>query len=197
MKDKEEHYGIVLYILFFFTFSILGWIWEVGLHLFQNGEFVNRGVLFGPWLPIYGTGGIAVLFLSKKTYNRPIITFFLTMIICSIIEYFTSWYLEFTKGVRWWDYSGYFLNLNGRICLAGAIVFGLGGCLVIYYLAPKLKEIYTKVPIPIQIILCVTLISLFVIDNIYSRKHPNMGKGITDYENWKIKKKSINGKISE
>ena len=31
----------------------------------------------------------------------------------------TSYYFELTKGMRWWDYTGYFLNLNGRICGEG------------------------------------------------------------------------------
>lgn len=60
------------------------------------------------------------------------------MVVCSIIEYFASWYLEKAHGIRWWDYSGYFMNLNGRICLEGAVVFGLACCLVVYFVGPLL-----------------------------------------------------------
>lgn len=35
------------------------------------------------------------------------------------VEYFTSYYMELTPGKKWWDYSGYYLNLNGRICAEG------------------------------------------------------------------------------
>src|SRR5699024_6176991 len=58
-----RHYTIWSLVLMFFIFSFIGWLWEVSLHLITDGEFVNRGVLQGPWLPIYGTGGMLILIL--------------------------------------------------------------------------------------------------------------------------------------
>ena len=175
----EKWYGVTAYILFFFTFSIMGWLWEVGLHVVQTGEFVKRGVSYGPWLPIYGSGGVLVLLLLRKIFRNPILTFFLTMILSSFLEYFTSYFLEMRNGVRWWDYSGYFMNINGRICLQGAVVFGIGGCLIVYILAPGLEKLYKKINMNIKIVICVVLITLFVTDQIYSLNCPNMGKGVT------------------
>ena len=175
----EKWYGFTTYILFFFTFSIMGWIWEVGLHVVQTGDFVKRGVLYGPWLPIYGTGGVLVLLLLRKTFRSPIITFFFTMVISSVMEYFTSWVLETNTGVRWWDYSGYFMNINGRICLQGAVVFGIGGCLIVYIFAPGLEMLYKKIKSNIKFAICVVLISLIVADQMYSINYPNMGEGVT------------------
>jgi len=175
----EKWYGFTTYILFFFTFSIMGWLWEVGLHVVQTGDFVKRGVLYGPWLPIYGFGGVLVLLLLRRIFKNPIYTFFLTMIISSIMEYFTSWVLEMRNGVRWWDYSGYFMNLNGRICLQGAVVFGIGGCLIVYIVAPAFEILYKKINANIKVAICVVLISLIVVDQIYSLNCPNMGKGVT------------------
>jgi len=176
---KEINYRLKDYLLFFFSFSMIGWLWEVSLCIFEGDGFINRGTLFGPWLPIYGAGGILMLFLLKRFYDRPILTFFLGMILCSIIEYATSWYLEVTKGIRWWDYSGYLFNLNGRIYLQGAIVFGLMGCAVIYWIAPYLKQSYEKLPTILTSILCILLSVLFAIDFIYSSEHPNTGEGIS------------------
>ena len=49
----------------------------------------------------------------------------------------TSLLMEiFNDGTKWWDYSGYFLNLHGRICAEGLLVFGVGGMIVVYILAP-------------------------------------------------------------
>lgn len=183
----DRHYSLPILILLFFSVSFVGWLWEVSLHLVQDGVFVNRGVLFGPWLPIYGTGGIMALVLLKKTFHKPILTFFLIMVIASIVEYATSWYLEMTKGVRWWDYTNMPLNLNGRICLEGAVIFGLGGCALIYFLAPMLAGYYERMPIIIQIVLCVVLVGAFTADQIYSKEHPNVGEGITDYSEWENK----------
>jgi len=146
-----------------------------------QGSFVNRGVLHGPWLPIYGSGGVVVLVLLQKIRQKPWLTFILTVIICGILEYSTSWYLETFKGHKWWDYSGYFLNLNGRICAEGLLVFGLGGCAFIYILAPRIDDLIEKIPLKIQIIACIVLMGLFATDQIYSHKHPNTGAGVTDY----------------
>lgn len=178
--DYHCKYGLTGIILLFFIFSVVGWLWEVALHLVQSGELVNRGVFHGPWLPIYGTGGVLVLILLKKFRDRPVVTFFLTMAICGTIEYFTSWALERIHGIRWWDYSGYFLNLNGRICAEGLLVFGLGGCVFIYIFAPLImNNIIKKISMRARILICVLLITVFAGDFIYSRENPNTGQGIT------------------
>lgn len=179
--DYERKYSIYSLILLFFTFSVVGWVWEVSLHLSTEG-FVNRGVLHGPWLPIYGSGGVLILVLLQKVRKHPMCTFALTVVICAIVEYFTAWYLETTKGLKWWDYSGYLLNLDGRICAEGLLVFGLGGCAFIYILAPIFDEWFKKIPKKLIIPLCSVLLVLFCADQIYSHDHPNQGKGITDYD---------------
>lgn len=180
--DYNRNYSILSLILIFFTFSIIGWMWEVALHLFTNGEFVNRGTSYGPWLPIYGTGGVLVLIALKKLRDKPVRTFIATMVLCGIVEYFTSLFLEMSKGMRWWDYSGYFMNLNGRICLEGLIVFALGGCAAIYIIAPALDNLFKKIPKKYKITICAVLITLFLTDEAHSYFAPNVGKGITDYE---------------
>ena len=59
-------YSIWSLIMIFMIMSVGGWIWEVSLHLITDGEFVNRGVLHGPWLPIYGTGSVLILMLLYR-----------------------------------------------------------------------------------------------------------------------------------
>ena len=53
----QRTYSASSLILLFFIFSGMGWIWEVILHIIEDGMIINRGVLAGPWLPIYGAGG--------------------------------------------------------------------------------------------------------------------------------------------
>lgn len=178
--DYKQKYKVSTLILFFFTFAIFGWLWEVGLHIVQYGEFVNRGTLWGPWLPIYGVGGVLALLFFRKLFDRPVLIFFMVTIGASVIEYFTSWLIEFVNGVRFWDYSNYPLNINGRICLEGSVMFGLGGCAVIYFAAPFLARYYTKIPAYIKLIICVVLISFFLGDMAYTNVHPHVGAGITD-----------------
>ena len=169
--------------LLFFIFSFLGWVWEVSLHLVMDGTFVNRGVLHGPWLPIYGGGGILILMLLNKLRSRPVLEFIGMISLCGGIEYTTSYLLEtMHNGERWWDYTGYFLNLNGRICAEGLLVFGIAGIVVVYVLAPLLDNIIQKIRPSVLIPLCLLLFAVLMIDTVYSTAHPNTGKGITDYE---------------
>lgn len=177
-----RHYTISSLVLLFFIFSFIGWTWEVSLHLISDGEFVNRGVLHGPWLPIYGTGGILILVILNKFRKKPVLEFFATVILCGCVEYFTAYYLEITHGgQKWWDYSGYFLNLHGRICAEGLLVFGVGGMAIVYAAAPLLDNFLRRIKYSYAVPLCVILLIAFSGDQIYSKKHPNMGKGITDY----------------
>lgn len=178
-----KHYNITTLIILFFLFSFIGWTWEVLLHIVMDGSFVNRGALHGPWLPIYGAGGILILTVLYRFREKPLKEFISTIILCGTVEYFTALFLELThNGQKWWDYSGYFLNLHGRVCAEGLLVFALGGFAVVYILAPiidnKVKEKNTKILVPI----CTVLLILFTVDNIYSSKHPNTGKGITSYD---------------
>lgn len=178
----ERHYSIWSMIMLFFIFALIGWLWEVSLHLVSDGEFVNRGVLHGPWLPIYGTGGVLILVVLNKLRSKPLAEFCATIVLCGCVEYFTAWYLEATHdGQKWWDYSGYFLNLHGRICAEGLLVFGLGGMAIVYVAAPFLDNFLRRIKMQIIVPLCVVLLAAFTADQIYSGKHPNTGKGITDY----------------
>mgnify|MGYP005785061685 CR=1 FL=1 len=177
--DPQKRYPVRTLILFFFTFSLAGWIWEVVLTVYKSGVFVNRGVLYGPWLPIYGSGGLLILISLRKLFDRPFITFFSVMVLCSFIEYISSWFLEYTTGQRWWDYEGYFLNLNGRICLAGAVAFGIGGISFIYVFAPLLDRLYAHICKQVQWVIAIILMTAFCIDLSYSYLYPNMGEGVT------------------
>ncbi len=175
-----RNYTIPSVILLFFLICMLGWLWEVALHLLQAGEFVNRGTLHGPWLPIYGGGCAAILALLYKLRKNPLVEFFMIIVVCGIIEYFTSWILEITHdGQRWWNYTGYYLNLNGRICAEGLLVFGIGGAAFIYVLAPWADNLIVRIRSSLLWGICIALLAVFVTDVVYSSFVPNTGKGIT------------------
>ncbi len=141
-------------------------------------SWVNRGIYRGPYLPIYGVGGVLLWFLLHRLHRRPVCTFFLSMLVCSLLEYAASVFLEWKWGMRWWDYSGHFLNLNGRICLLGAVVFGLGGMALNCYLLPLYMRYYHKLPKGWRIALCFALLAVFAADAAYCAVYPNAGWGI-------------------
>lgn len=179
-KNREQtmiytrRYSITSLILMFFFFCFLGWSWEVSLHLVQTGEFVNRGVNYGPWLPIYGTGGMGALLLFTRMKKYPVATFFASIVFCGMIEYIAGASLLAKYGARFWNYSGYFLNINGHVCAEGLLIFGVGCVAAIYVMAPKLDNIFCKIPLKAAVPICTVLLSVFIVDNIYSGKHPNV-----------------------
>ena len=178
-----RHYSVWSLITVFLSMSLFGWLWEVGMHLVTNGEFVNRGALHGPWLPIYGTGAILILLLLNRLRKNPALLFAATIVLCGFLEYMTSLVMELaTGGTKWWDYSGYFLNLNGRICAEGLLVFGVGGLAITYVLAPIIDNLLLKVNEKRVMAVCSVLMVAFAADAVYSQIHPNAGKGVTSIE---------------
>lgn len=176
-----RHYSVWSLITIFLSMSLFGWLWEVGMHLVTDGEFVNRGALHGPWLPIYGTGAVLILTLLNRFRKSPALLFCTTVVLCGFLEYMTSLVMEIaTGGTKWWDYSGYYLNLNGRICAEGLLVFGIGGLAITYILAPIIESFLQKVNERRLMAICCVLMAAFAADAVYSQFHPNAGKGVTD-----------------
>ena len=178
-----RHYSIWSLITIFLSMSVFGWLWEVGMHLVSYGEFVNRGALHGPWLPIYGTGAVLILTVLNRFRRNPALEFGATIVLCGFLEYMTSLVMEIaTGGTKWWDYSGYYLNLNGRICAEGLLVFGIGGLAIVYAIAPMIDNLVSRFNEKKVMAVCTVLMVLFLADVIYSQIHPNTGKGVTDIE---------------
>ena len=171
-KSRER----LFYIFMFFTFSIIGWLWEGIYDLLYFGVLANHGVLFGPWLPIYGFGGVFLFLLLKRFKKHPFVVFMGAFVFCTLIEYGTGYYLETTKGMTWWTYKNIPFNIDGRICLLSSIGFGLGGVLLIYFIVPKLKKIFDKFDYKRSAIMILFLMALFTIDFIHSTNHPNIVK---------------------
>ncbi len=180
-------YSIPSIVLVFFTIAFFGWIWEVCIHLVLDGRFVNRGTMHGPWLPIYGAGCSLILMILYNFRKKPLKHFVYTILICGTIEYITSYVLEtLYDGLKWWDYTGYFINLNGRICAEGLTLFGVGGMAVTYFVAPRIDNLVKCIDKKIVIAIATALVVLFSMDVIISNKKPNIGFGITDYGTQKI-----------
>ena len=92
----------------------------------------------------------------------------MSIIICSITEYLTSYIMEKIFKARWWDYTNEPFNLNGRICLINSIAFGMLGVLLIKFINPFFSNLLLKInPLLFNIISC-TLFVLFILDVILS-----------------------------
>lgn len=156
--------NIVYYLLLFFIYSILGWIIETLYVFIITHKFANRGFLIGPYLPIYGSGCLLLILLLKNQINDPIGLFLKAIIICSLLEYTTSYVMEKLFKTRWWDYSNRKFNINGRICLETLIPFGLLGCLVMYIINPFIENNLLTININYIYIITFLLLFIFIID---------------------------------
>lgn len=160
--------NIYKYFLIFMFYSILGWLMEVTLTFVRNKKFVNRGFLIGPYCPIYGSGVLLIMFILKRYLDRPLGLFCMAVIICSILEYLTSYFMEKIFKARWWDYSNKKFNINGRICLEYAMLFGIGGTLIMYFINPMITNVMNATSSTVIKVLSIVLFIIYMVDNIIS-----------------------------
>lgn len=125
--------------VWFIVYSVVGWLWESTYCTCVERRWQNRGFLYGPVCPIYGTAIVGIMLLWRFALEQGTTLawwqVFLTMALGSaVLEYATHWALEKLFHAYWWDYSNMPLNLNGRICLPATLFFGFGGLLVVYVL---------------------------------------------------------------
>ena len=189
-------YQTFIYVAIFLIYSFIGWIVEVSAFLIQDHKFVNRGFFIGPVVPIYGTGGILITLLLTKYQSDPVTLFCMAVVVCSILEYFTSYVMEKLFKTRWWDYSNKKFNINGRIFLTNLLFFGLMGLVMVYLVNPFLIDILNKIdPILLKCVVSILLV-LFIIDFFVSfsvtSKIKNVGKVVL-----KDSTEEINAKVKE
>ena len=157
-------YDIKTYFLLFMIYSFFGWIIEIIDMSFASKKLVNRGFLIGPYCPVYGIGAVLMVLVLSK-YDEDIhVVFGMGLLMCGILEYLTSYIMEKIFKARWWDYSDYKFNLNGRICLLNLILFGVGGVIVVCYVNPVILEILNKIPDITLTIISIVLLLIFIVD---------------------------------
>lgn len=158
---------IKIYFIIFIIYSMIGWLLEVISTYPDTKCFVNRGFLIGPYCPIYGTCALLMITLLHS-FKNIITLFIMSIIICSIAEYITSYLMEKLFDARWWDYSKYKFNLNGRICMQNSLLFGLLGILLIKIINPYIYNYINSLSInTINIVFYIVLI-IFIVDLIIS-----------------------------
>lgn len=153
MERKAFWPTLQRYFLYFLLYSILGWIYEVFLEVVvYRWGFTNRGVLFGPYCPVYGVGALAFLLCFRRLmekkhprwlqFAKPLLIFLGCMAVATGIELVTSYILEALTGSwPWQTYVDYGINFQGRIALSPSIRFGLGGLIFLYLLQPLFQRL--------------------------------------------------------
>lgn len=166
------------WFLIFMIFSLIGWIYELLVFRFELGYgFLNRGFLFGPYLPVYGFGGLLMLGAMLKLINKrieigrvsvtPGICFVIAIFVATVAELLTSYLMELVIGEWLWDYTNDIPNFQGRIALKSSLRFGIMGILGLYGVYPVISGITEsakeKWPKAYKFV-CIAILLIFVAD---------------------------------
>lgn len=168
-KAKQNLEKIKYYFFVFIIMSICGWIMELIYSSITLHRLNVPGFLYGPWCPIYGTGAVLIISLcDDKNILKRIGKIF---IFSTALEYIVSVLLEMIVGIKWWDYSSEFLNINGRVSLLYSTYWVVIGLVVLKYIKPFFQRIYNKIKSnQIEIIINTTML-VIAIDMILSIIH--------------------------
>jgi len=156
------------WILLFYVYCMLGWLWESCYVSIKHHRWVNRGYLYGPWLPIYGSGAVLILFITIPVKENNILIFFTGMLGASLLEYVTGMVMEKLFQIRYWDYSKEPFNINGYISIGTSLVWGVFSVLLVNCLHPQVERLIIWIPVWATDILSLCLTILFVIDTVKS-----------------------------
>lgn len=145
----------------------------------ENSRLRHKSVGFSFFYYIWFFLSLSLVGWLWKVCLYLVTEFLLAALLCSAVEYACGWFLEKLWGIRWWDYSDYFMNLNGRICLLGAVVFGVGALILIYLFIPWFEKLYEMLTPSIRKVAGLVLLLLFLADAAYAAASPNLGSGIS------------------
>jgi uncharacterized membrane protein len=157
-------------VVLFALCSFAGWVFESVHSVIRTGKWDRRGFLYGPICPIYGVGVVGITLVATAITDMVgapltwwqvfLVSFFGSM----LLEYPTSYFLEKWFHAYWWDYSNIPLNLNGRISIPTATVFGAGGLLAIYGIYPLWMQIEAAIPAIVIEVAAYAIVILITID---------------------------------
>lgn len=157
-------YTFIQWLLFFFIYCFLGWVWESCYVSIKKREWINRGFLHGPMLPIYGSGAIIVLLCTIGVRDQVILIFIFGMTGATILEYVTGACMERLFRVRYWDYSHMPLNLKGYICLPVSLGWGVFSVLLVRVIHVPIENLVLQIPERIAEVVSVVCSSAFAMD---------------------------------
>ena len=186
-------FGIEIYeiLLWFLIYGVIGWIFESALRSIADKKFVNRGFLFGPFIPIYAFGITGFVFLLNPFYTLPPLKMQLSflpagqqtieieykyylimiggMIISSVLEYVVSFSMEKLFNQRWWDYTPYKYNTKGRVCFSITFCWGALSVAAVRFVHPLIgKNITDALPQKVGFVIILIAYSILFIDIILS-----------------------------
>lgn len=161
-------YSFLEIIIYFITYSFLGWVMESIFRSISEKKIINTGFLKGPFCPIYGVGAIIMLLFLKKFADNLAVLFIVSVVVLTIWEYLVGVLLEKLFHTKYWDYSKNKFNFQGRICLMNSIFWGILGVVFVKYIHPAIENLIEKIDVRILIFVYSILGIVILVDMITS-----------------------------
>ncbi|MDE6926981.1 MAG: hypothetical protein K2P59_17335 [Acetatifactor sp.] len=149
-------YSVIQWLFFFYIYCFAGWCIESTHVSIHTRKLTNRGFMRGPFLPLYGSGGIMMLVVSMPFRDSIVLTYLAGCVGATILEYITGVTMEALFKVRYWDYSNKKFNFQGHICLQTTLAWGLLTILMTEIVHVPVEKLVLS--IPDQILTVVTMI---------------------------------------
>lgn len=157
---------ICQWFLYFSIYSVLGWVCETVYCSVIQRKFVNRGFLNGPVCPVYGVGAVLVIYLLQPVAGNVPALFLTGMLVTTVLEYLTSVLLEKLFHMKWWDYSHFKLQINGRVCLLNSLMFGALSVFVMLALHPRVQKLVDLIPAAALPWISLGIAAVFIADTV-------------------------------
>lgn len=166
--DRKEYIPLNFFHIFwiFVICCVIGLIIEAVYHAIVFGGYQDRaGLLWGPFSPIYGFGGTLMTVALNRFWNKSkLMVFLVSGFIGAAFEFLTSYFMEVSFGIVAWDYSGTFLNIQGRTNFAFFCAWGLLGLVWIRLLLPDVLKIVDAIPLKLRTVATIVFAVFMLID---------------------------------
>lgn len=159
-----DSYHLTQWVLFFFFYSFAGWVWESCYVSVKKRQWVNRGFMHGPMLPIYGSGALVVLVSTMGVRDNVVLIFLFGMTAATLLEYVTGAVMERIFQVRYWDYSNQKLNLHGYICVSSSLCWGCFSVILVRFAHVPVETAVLKLPLVVTDGIAFVLVAAAAVD---------------------------------
>lgn len=164
------HYKGIEWLFFFYIYCMIGWVVESTYVSVKTRKVTNRGFMRGPWLPIYGSGAIVMLFCASPFRDNILLLFISGMFGASLLEFLTGMAMEALFKVRYWDYSNRKFNIMGHVCLCNSIYWGIFTVLLNMFIHVPVARMVSEIPFGILRIITFILSVVIGVDFILAFK---------------------------
>lgn len=134
-------YTVSELVVLFFTYSVVGWLWETVYCSAKDHHYAYRGFLFGPYCPVYGFAVTTILVATYRVQDDLLLLFLVGFVVATIFEYVASLFLEKVFHMKLWDYSQLWGNLQGRVAPLISLFWGIGVVILVWFIQPFIQRV--------------------------------------------------------